>query len=63
MASVQYAHRMDAGLRTPSPYRQLDAISGGLLLFMTVWAPWAFGCTVSWAIWTLCTSALAGVFS
>ena len=36
--------------RTPAIYRHLDTASGALLLFMTVWAPWAFGCTTSWAI-------------
>jgi O-antigen ligase len=28
----------------------MDTASGALLLFMTVWAPWAFGCTTRWAI-------------
>ena len=31
--------------RTPAAYRHLESVSAALLLFMTVWAPWAFGCT------------------
>lgn len=50
---------MDSGSRTPALHRGLDIASGALLLFMTVWAPWAFGCTVSWAIWTMCGAGYA----
>ena len=46
-----------SGAKTPSVYRFCDTASGALILFMIVWAPWAFGCTVSWAIWTLCGGA------
>lgn len=33
--------------RTPAAYRHLESVSAALLLFMTVWAPWAFGCTTA----------------
>ncbi len=33
--------------RTPEAYKQLELGSGAVLLFMTVWAPWAFGSTNS----------------
>ncbi len=36
--------------RTPAIYRHLDTVTGALLLFLTVWAPWAFGGTTFWAI-------------
>lgn len=36
-----------ASSRTPPVLRHLDTASGALLLFLTVWAPWAFG-TVAW---------------
>ena len=39
--------------RTPKGYRHLDNASAALLLFMTVWAPWAFGCTIYWTIWVM----------
>ena len=32
-----------ASSRTPPVLRHLDTASGALLLFLTVWAPWAFG--------------------
>lgn len=45
---------MDSSSRTPALYRVSDTLSGIVLLVMTVFAPWAFGCTVSWAIWSMC---------
>ena len=36
-----------ASSRTPPVLRHLDTASGALLLFLTVWAPWAFG-SVRW---------------
>lgn len=36
-----------ASSRTPPVLRHLDTASGALLLFLTVWAPWAFG-NVRW---------------
>lgn len=36
--------------RTPAIYRHLDTATGALLLFLTVWAPWAFGGTTAWSI-------------
>ncbi|MBX3731439.1 MAG: O-antigen ligase family protein [Verrucomicrobiae bacterium] len=40
---------MDTGVRTPPLHHALDAVSGAVLLGMTVWAPWAFGGTVPWS--------------
>ena len=37
--------------RTPPIYRILDDISGALLLFLIVWAPWAVGSTTAKTIW------------
>lgn len=39
--------------RTPPAYKLLDHLTGGILLFQIVWAPWAFGSTTAWAVWTL----------
>ncbi|MFO1460761.1 MAG: O-antigen ligase family protein [Verrucomicrobiota bacterium] len=50
---------MDPGTRTPPLHRRLDWASGGLLLFLTVWAPWTFAGTVWWASWML--TGLGGV--
>jgi len=50
---------MDSSHRTPAVYRGCDTLSGVVLLTMTVFAPWAFGCTVSWAIWTMCGGGYA----
>ena len=33
--------------RTPEAYKKLETASAVVLLFMTVWAPWAFGSTTS----------------
>lgn len=41
---------MSASNRTPQAHRWLDTVSGGLLLAMTVWAPWGFGCTDEWTM-------------
>lgn len=40
---------MDAARRTPKLHRWLDTLTGAGLLFLVVWAPWAFGCTIYWA--------------
>ena len=40
-------------MRTPAAYKIADLIAGGCLLFAVIWAPWAFGCTVHWAVWIL----------
>lgn len=45
--------------RMPEAYRWLDHASGALILFLVVFTPWAFGCTVSWAIWTACGGCYA----
>jgi O-antigen ligase len=34
-------------------HRGCDAVSGTLFYFMVIFSPWAFGTTVSWAIWTM----------
>ncbi len=49
---------MDAAQRTPPLHRWLDSLSGALILFLVVWAPWAFGCTIYWAITTLVKTCL-----
>lgn len=41
---------MSASSRTPLAHRWLDTASGGLLLAMTVWAPWGFGCADAWTM-------------
>lgn len=41
---------MDAAKRTPPAHRWLDEVSGYVILILVVWAPWAFGCTITWAI-------------
>jgi hypothetical protein len=38
---------------TPKPYRWADQATGFLLLVAVVFAPWAFGATQGWSIWTL----------
>lgn len=47
---------MDAGMRTPPLHRWLDAVSGALILFITVWTPWAFAGTTAWSRWILCAA-------
>ncbi|MBM3901120.1 MAG: hypothetical protein FJ379_03365 [Verrucomicrobia bacterium] len=39
--------------RTPAAYRIADTVSGLLILALVVFAPWAFGCTVAWAVHTV----------
>ena len=39
--------------RTPAAYRIADTLSGILILALVVFAPWAFGCTVAWAVHTV----------
>ena len=39
--------------RTPAAYRIADTASGILILALVVFAPWAFGCTVGWAVDTV----------
>lgn len=39
--------------RTPAAYRIADTLSGVLILALVVFAPWAFGCTVAWAVHTV----------
>jgi hypothetical protein len=38
---------------TPKSYRFCDELSGGLICFMVVFTPWAFGTTQEWSIWTM----------
>lgn len=49
---------MDARFTAPRLHRWIDAASGGLLIFMTVWAPWAFGGTTSLSRWILWSAGL-----
>jgi O-antigen ligase len=52
---------MEANLRTPRVHRILDGASGGLLLAMVVFAPWAFATSTSAAIWAMnCGGYLLG---
>src|SRR6266480_2922938 len=39
--------------RTPSAYRICDGITESALYFMIVFAPWSFGTTERWSIWTM----------
>jgi len=39
--------------RTPSAYRVCDGITEAALYFMVVFAPWSFGTTERWSIWTM----------
>src|SRR5881398_2498176 len=39
--------------RTPPAYRLCDGITEVLLYFGVVFAPWAFGTTERWSIWTM----------
>ena len=34
-------------------YQLCDQASGGLILLLAVFSPWAFGCTQLWAVWTM----------
>lgn len=47
--------REKAGSRpcTPKAYRLCDGLTGGLICFMVVFTPWAFGTTQNWSIWTM----------
>jgi len=38
-------------------YQLCDQASGGVILLMTVFSPWAFGSTQPWAIWTMTFAA------
>src|SRR6266516_4013592 len=46
-------HRPDSRLRTPKAYRICDGVTEGALYGMVVFAPWAFGATERWSIWTM----------
>lgn len=40
-------------VRTPATHRLLDAVTEGLIYFLIVFTPWAFGTTQPWSIWTM----------
>src|SRR2546422_522822 len=40
-------------IRTPPSYRICDGLTEGVVYFMMVFAPWAFGTTERWSIWTM----------
>jgi O-antigen ligase len=46
-------HRRGSHPRTPQAYRICDWITEGGLYFTVLFAPWAFGTTERWSIWTL----------
>src|SRR5438093_1537642 len=39
--------------RTPPSYRICDGLTEGYVYFAVVFAPWAFGTTERWSIWTM----------
>src|ERR1043166_8441259 len=39
--------------RTPTAFRICDGVTEGLLYVQAVFAPWAFGTTERWSIWTM----------
>lgn len=40
-------------LRAVRLHQVADALSGGVICFMVVFSPWAFGATQPWSIWTM----------
>ena len=40
-------------------HERIDRLSEWLILFTVIFAPWAFGCTQPWAIWTMNTAGYA----
>src|SRR5437867_937562 len=40
-------------IRTPPSYRICDGLTEGVVYFAVVFAPWAFGTTERWSIWTM----------
>ena len=46
-------HRHVSRLRTPKAYRMCDGVTEAVLYGMVVFAPWAFGATERWSIWTM----------
>jgi hypothetical protein len=55
--------KSDSHHQTPKAYRVCDGLTAGLILFMAVFTPWAFGTTQPWSIWTMnvCGFVLGGV--
>jgi len=57
MDSSQHAgrsrHRSASRVRTPKALRICDGVTEGVLYAMIVFAPWAFGTTERWSIWTM----------
>ena len=47
------ASRPAERMRTPSAHRTCDGVTEALLYFGVVFAPWAFGTTERWSIWTM----------
>jgi O-antigen ligase len=46
-------HRSASRARTPKAVRICDGVTEGVLYAMIVFAPWAFGTTERWSIWTM----------
>ena len=47
------ASRLSPAMRTPTAYRVCDGITEAVLYFEAVFAPWAFGATEHWSVWTM----------
>ena len=45
-------------LRSILAYDRCDSLTAGLICFMVIFSPWAFGTTQSWSIWVLNASGL-----
>ena len=40
-------------MRTPRLYKFCDGLTEGVIYFMVVFSPWAFGTTQDWSIWAM----------
>jgi len=50
---VHTAESVRPSLRGIQLYHWADALTGGLICFMLVFSPWAFGATQRWSIWVM----------
>ena len=50
-------------LRAILAYNRCESLTAGLICFMVIFSPWAFGTTQPWSIWVLdATGMLLGLF-